>query len=318
MADWSTFIQTGKYAGIAFDFVSVHDETARVVDRQKQPGRDGVHLVDRARDGRQWDILAVFVEDDYPDTYRELKKAIDDGGIREFIHPIDGKFKALVTRAGSDHNADDSTDSCTMQLHVEEHTEQTTGPTVTSTSVAARANALRNKALGILNLVSLFGAAIDALPNISKTLAATAESIAADATSAAALASDTADVLEQTGSDLSAIEVQANANAVLADIESVVSRISDCTFNGNAVPEQYDLLQGLTVTASATADLATAVSAGKPALTTFQVDADIPLLLWCHAKYGDSSRVDEVLALNPWIADPLLVPRGSTVTAYAE
>lgn len=318
MAGWDTFIQTGKYGGLAFDFVSVHDETARVVDRQSQPGRDGVALSDRARDGRAWDILGVFVEEDYPDTYRALKKIIDEGGIREFIHPIDGKFKALVTRAGSDHNADDSIDSCTMQLHVEEHTEQTLGPSVSATSTAARANSVRSKVLAVLNTISLFGAAIDALPGITKTLAATAESIVADATAAVNLAADTADTLEQTGDDLSAIEVQAAANGTLADIDAVVASISDCTFNGTAVPEQYDMLKGLIDTAKAMADLATAIAAGKPALTTFQVDAEISLLLWCHEEYGDSTRALEVFNLNPWMADPLLIPAGSTVTAYAK
>lgn len=317
MAQWETFIQTGSYGGLVFDFVSVHDEGGRVVDRQSQPGRDGVHLQDRAREGRAFDILAVFVEEDYPNKYYDLLKLIEEGGIREFVHPIRGKFKALITRYGSEHNADDSTDSCTMQLHVEEHTEQQIGPTITATSIAARANAVRAKVLDILNLVSLFAAAIDALPGLSKTLTGTAESIAADVTSVANLATDTATSLEETAADLSALEIQASANSVLADTDATVARISDCTFNSTALPEQYDMLQALINMAAAMADLATALAAGKPALTTFQIDADISLMVWAHEKYIDSTRADEVFALNPWISDPLVLPAGSTVTAYA-
>jgi prophage DNA circulation protein len=64
-------------------------------------------------------------------------------------------------------------------------------------------------------------------------------------------------------------------------------------------------------------ELADAVATGLPVLTTYTVEADTTLLAWAHATYGDSSRADEVLALNPWISDPLLLLAGSEVRAYA-
>jgi prophage DNA circulation protein len=70
--------------------------------------------------------------------------------------------------------------------------------------------------------------------------------------------------------------------------------------------------------AVATRAQAEAVAAGKPQLRTFQVAADISLLAWAHARYSDSSRAAEVLALNPGIVDPLVIVAGTELLAYAE
>lgn len=317
MADWSDFIQTGSYKGIAFDFVSTQDELGRVVDRQQIPGRDGVQLVDRAREGRVFDVVAIFVEDDYPDLMNKLLDAIDAGGIGEFVHPIFGSFQAMVTHAAVSHSADDSIDSATVQLRIDEHTPAQVGPTATKTSTAAKSSWTRSKAIDVLNAVTFFAGAADAIPGITATAAAAVAKLGSDATAAANLASSAADSLEQDGDTMSAIEVQATTNSTLSAIDAVVQSISSCVTVSTPIPEQYDLMQALIVMATSLEDLATVVAAGKPALTQYQVDADIPLLSWVHAKYGDSSRADEVLALNQWITDPLLIPAGSLVTAYA-
>ena len=163
MANWSTFIQNASYKGIVFDCVTTQDEYARVVDRQSIPYRDGVQLDDRAREGYVGDLLAIFVEDDYPDLMFKLVDAINAGGIQEFVHPIHGKMKALVTRAQLSHDANDSNDSATMALHVEEHTEVSKGPQPVRTTISARASAVRDKVLSVLNAITLIGTAVDAL-----------------------------------------------------------------------------------------------------------------------------------------------------------
>lgn len=321
MADWSTFIQTGSYDGIAFDFVSTQDEHARIYDRQTMPNRDGAFIEDRARDGLVFDILAIFVEDDYPDVMNKLIANIDAGGIKTFVHPIFGSFKALVTRAIVSHNADDAIDSATVQLHVEEHTEKAAGLKSTKTSIAAKASAVRDGVLAALNTITLFGAAIDLLANAPGTVSSADQAVVdqavSDGTVACTLASAAADAFEQSADEMSADEVQAQASGVLTKCAAVADSLSSFTVGDTPVPEQYDYVQALVALAAQIEDLATTAAAGRPALTRYTVEADTSLIMWVYAKYGDSSRVDEVLALNPWIADPLLLLAGSEVTAYA-
>lgn len=321
MAGWSDFIQTGSYAGIAFDFVSTQDEHSRVFDRQQIPNRDGVFLEDRAADGRTTDVLAIFVEDDYPDVMNQLIAAIDAGGVREFVHPIWGKTKALITRASAAHNADESIDSATMQLHVEEHTESAQGPRATRTSIAAKAGALRDGVLAVFNAITIFAAAVDALEAAGTTLSGAQQAVVdqaiADGTAAANLSADAANAFEQSADTMSADEVQAQTNGALTKCDAVSQGLSSFTTAAAPLPEQYDFAQAVVELAAQVSDLARTAAAGKPALTTYTVEADTTLLAWCHAKYGDSSRAGEVLALNSWISDPLLLPRGSEVTAYA-
>lgn len=319
---WSTTVQTGSYDGLAFDFVSTQDEIASVVDRQQMPNRNGVFLEKRANEGRVFDVLGIFVEGDYPDVMNRLIDKINNATEpKTFVHPIFGSFKALVTRASISHSADDAIDSATIQLHVEEHTAQAQGPTAVKTSLAARASATRAAVDAALTTVTQFAAAVDAIGSASANVSAAQQSIVdqavANATVATTLAADAADSFEADASEMSADEVQAQANAVLAQCNAVVVAISSFTIGTTPVPEQYDLSQAMVTLAATTSAMAIAAAAGLPSLTTYTVDADVPLLVWVFGKYGDSSRADEVLALNPWINDPLLLPAGAEVTAYA-
>lgn len=321
MAGWSDFIQTGSYGGVAFDFVETQDERSRVVDRQEMPNRDGRFLEDRAREGRVTDAVAIFVEDDYPGVMNDLIAKIDAGGVQEFVHPIWGKTKALITRSLTTHNADDSIDSATMQLHIEEHTEGAQGVVATRNSIAAKAGALRDGVLAVVNAITIFAAAVDALEAAGTTLSGAQQAIVdqaiADGNAAAELAGGAADTFDQNGDEMSADEVQAQANGVLTKCDAVVSAISAFTTASQPLPEQYDFSQAIIALAAQTNDLADAVAINLPTLTVYTVEADTTLLAWVHAKYGDSSRAGQVLALNPWISDPLLLPAGAEVTAYA-
>ncbi len=131
------------------------------------------------------------------------------------------------------------------------------------------------------------------------------------ATSAAGDASAAADDLETNADQLSVADVQSRVNSVLSELNGVSNMIDNYT----ALPT-YTLGANVNALAAALGRLGSSIIEAKPPLITDTVAADAPLLTLAHAWYGDSSRAAELAQLNP-IADPLLVPLGTTLRRYA-
>lgn len=318
MSRWEDFIQEGSFRGIRFDFVSAREQHVNVLDVRKYPGRDGASVQKRARDPLRISVMAVFIEEDYPAQLWRLSEALDDGTPGELVHPIHGTIKASCESHEVAHDAEEA-DSGTITITFIEHTEQAALVFQDRPSVAGKANETRADAADTTT------AANNYLENTLSTLQDTMSNAVALGSSAYAAAYNTtqaciaaanaaasvADTLEADGDTMSALEIQALSNQALSALDVQVKALAD--YETEAA---YELSRQLLNTAAALGELAKLFISQKPPLMVYVVDADISLLAWVHARYQDSSRAAEVLALNV-IPDPLLIPAGTSLRAYA-
>lgn len=294
MSTWDDILQVGKYGGVTFDFVSTRDEHSNDLDVQKFPNKPGQRIQARARNGVRIDVMAIFIEDDYPATMNKLIKQLDDGGVpKELVHPVFGTLQAACSRFTVNHDIEDAADSATVQISFEEHTDDN-GLTQATDTTPARANAVRSAAADVLVALSAFSAA--------------SESLQSEITSAMSSVSAIADTLESTGESLSVLQIQASVNGVLALVESPIEQVKDYDST-----EKYELAAALLVSASTLSDFANDLIQARPPLSVFAVAADTNLLALAFDLGQDP---DELLALNS-IPDPSLIPAGFKLSAYA-
>lgn len=316
---WEEFLNEGSYKGVKFDFVSTRDQGGNILDAQAMPGRPGVFIEPRTRKELRFEIMAVFIEDDYPDAMFSLLDKLIDPTPGEFIHPVHGKIQVAADNYTVTHDADDA-DSGNIQITFIEHTPTSKDSVFDATNtVAGKASETRSNADDVNTnsaswtdkiLHDIADGASDAVAYASMAYAS-AVNTARMCTEAAAMASEAADMLEVDGDSMGAAEIQSLINGVLTRIDEAVRAMADY-----ATEEAYNLSRALLMTAASLDDLGNALLMAKPPLIVEMVAADIPLLIYAHAKYGDSSRADELLALNDF-ADPLLVPAGMLVRRYA-
>lgn len=317
MGFWEEKIQEGSYDGVRFDFVRTTHDHENELDVQSFNNRNGGPVKFRGRRHLRFDILAIVIEDDYPDVMINLLEKVDAGQPKEFVDPIFGSFKAVVERAQVQHDADDAANAATIQLTVIEHTDEDAQPA--KKSAPAKANETRGRAAEVhvasedysdAVLVQLEEAASLAVALASQSYVA-ARQIADEADDAATTAAACADVLEADGDILSSVAIQAQINGSLSGIDAVLVQIADYTF-----AEAEELAAALLATAAALRETGAIILNTKPPIVERTVEADICLLALVHAIHGDSSRVDELLTLNSF-ADPLLVLAGTKVRHYA-
>ncbi len=295
---WSDILQEGSFGGVKFDFVSVRDEHSNDTDQQRLPGRPGTKVVPRTRNGNRYEVLAIFIDDDYPEKMNNLIAQLDDGGVvKKLVHPIFGEVNASCERFSVSHDAEDGCDSGTITITFIEDNDANLGPTTTLLTTPAMANAVRTQAEVTLAALAAFGDA-------------TTVQIAAVRT-AVALAISIADQFDAIKADVSSIAIEATANAGLTKIDAAIVLVADYE-----TTEQYDLGAALQALASELRELTETLLEARPTLTEHVVVADTNLLALVFAVYGSSDRVEEVMALNS-IPDPSLIPVGFRLKFYA-
>lgn len=301
MATWADILQEGKFDGVRFDFVSARDEGGNTLDKQEFPNKAGTFVQGRARVGRRFSVLAIFIEDDYPATMNALLEKLENGGTpKEFVHPVRGAFMAACEHFTLSHDVEDAADSATIQIEFVEHTDGAQGPKAVTNTTPARANAVRSAINDVLVALSAFEEATE-VQNNPYILQVTAAQNAA---------SGIADSLEADGDNLSALDIQKQANATLATIDIAVAAGADYD-----TAESYDLGAAVLAMSAAVSVMSQELIEAKPPLQVFTVRADTNLLAFVHDLYGASDRADEVLALNA-IADPSLILAGTKLQAY--
>lgn len=301
---WSDILQVGSFDGVVFDFVRATFEGGNTLDQQTFPNRAGTFIQGRARNGRRFEIMGIFIEDDYPDTMNRLIAKLENGGNPvEFVDPVFGSFKASCDHFVVTHDVEEAADSATIQITIIEHTEGNVGTVGAKNTTPARANAVRSRATDALVALSAFQEALDVQSN----------PYVIQVEGAINAASSIADSLEATGDELSALDVQKQGNATLAVIETAIATGADYDS-----AEAYDLGAAMLAMSSSVSGLVQDLIDAKPPLQTYPVLADTNLLAWAHGKYGDSSRAEEVLSLNSF-PDPTLIPAGfpGGIKAYA-
>lgn len=304
-ATWEDILQVGKFDGVAFDFVRATVDGGNTLDQQAFPNKAGTFIQGRARNGRKFTVLGIFIEDDYPDTMTALLAKLENGGVpKEFVDPVFGSFQASCDTFQVTHDAEDAADSATIQINFVEHTDGATGPLAVTNTTPARANATRSCVTDVLVALSAFQEATE-IQNNAYVL---------EVQGAMNAASSIADTFEADEDNLSALDIQKQANAALATIELAVEAGSDYD-----TAEAYDLGAAVLAMSTAVSSMAQDLIEAKPPLNSYPIVADTNLLAFAHDLYGDSSRADEVLALNN-IPDPSLIPAGfpGGIKAYGE
>lgn len=297
--EWDDILQEGSFGGVKFDFVSVRDGGSNDIDEQKFRGKSGGKIDPRGRNSARWDILAVFIEDDYPEKMYDLVNQLDDGGkVKEFVHPIFGSRQASCATFTVNHDAEDARDSCTVQISLVESIDEEVDLVPRTNTTPARANAVRSLMEEVLAALSAFEAALE-VQNQPAVLAVMG---------AVNAFSGIVDSLEATGEDLSNVAIQASANGGLAKADEAIALIADYEST-----EQYNLSAALLEMSHALADMAQGLVEQRPPLSTFTVSADTNLLQLAHDLGADA---EELLALNSF-PDPSLIAAGFKVLAYA-
>lgn len=300
---WSDILQVGSFDGVVFDFVRATLEGGNTLDQQQYPNRSGTFIQGRARNGRRFQIMGVFIEDDYPDTMNQLIAKLENGGTPvDFVDPVFGTFKASCDHFVVNHDIEEAADSATIEITILEHTEGNVGTAGVKNTTPARANAVRSRVTDTLVALSAFQEATEVQNN----------TYVLQVEGAMNAASSIADSLEATGDELSALDVQKQGNDTLATVDVAVAAGADYDS-----AEAYDLGAAVLAMSSAVAGLVQDLIDAKPPLQVYVIPADTNLLAFAHDLYGDSSRADEVLALNN-IPDPSLIPAGFRMSAYAE
>ncbi len=298
--EWSEILQEGSFGGVKFDFVSVRDDYSNDTDQQKFPGAKGTKIIARGRNSARHEILAVIIEDDYPDKMYDLINQLDDGGqVKAFVHPIFGETRAACERFTVNHDAEDARDSCTISITLVEDLIEDLDLVSRTNTTPAQANAVRSLADDTTAELDTFQESLDT-PDVDIGLAV------ADAVSASVAIADT---LEATFEDLSTLAIQTTANGGLTKCDEAIALLDDYTST-----EQYDLAAALREMASALRDMAQALIEARPPLSVLAIAADTNLLALAHALGDDP---EELLALNSF-PDPSLIPAGFKIMRYAD
>lgn len=297
---WDDMLQEGSFGGVAFDFVSAKDEHSNDIDEQKFPGRPGTRIEPRGRAGKTIDVLAIFIEDDYPETMNDLIAQLDDGGtVKKLVHPIFGKLNAACKRFTVNHDIEDARDSATITISFVEDNDAEAGPEAVTNTTPAKANEVRSIGDTVLTALTAFQNALD-VQNSEIGLAVTG---------AVNAASSIADSLEADFDNLSTLEVQATTNGGLAKCDAAAALLADYE-----ITEQYDLAAAVLEMARALRDLASVIIEQRPPLSTFTVPATTNLLALAHDLGADP---EELLTLNSF-PDPSEILAGFKVLAYAD
>jgi prophage DNA circulation protein len=303
---WEDSLLEGSFDGVVFDFVSVKDDHSNDIDEQRFPGRAGSFLSPRARNARRWDIMAVFIEDDYPDNtatdrgMSKLEAALDNGGApKKFVHPVEGSFMAAPGHFTVMHDAEDR-DSGTIQIQLIEHTDGAAGPTKTAKTTPAQANRVASLGFKVLEALSAFQEAVDFV---------TTNDYVVQVQGAVAAATSVASSLEASFDELSTQAIAAMTSGAISAVDEALETLADFE-----TTEQYDLSATLSAMAGALTELANDLIEQRPTLQEFPVTADTSLLSWAHDFGYDPN---EILSLNSF-PDPLLIPAGFKVVAYAQ
>lgn len=297
---WDEILQEGSFGGVTFDFVSAKDDHANDLDEQKFPNRPGTRVVPRGRVGTTIDVMAIFIEDDYPEKMNDLIAQLDDGGVvKKLVHPVFGTINAACKRFTVTHDIEDARDSGSVTITFVEDNDEEAGPRAVTSTTPARANQVRTLGDSVLVALSTFQAALE-IQNSEIGLAVTG---------AVNAASSIADSLEADFANLSVIEIQATTNGGLAKCDAATVLLADYE-----TTEQYDLAAALLEMAHALRALAQDLIDQRPPLSVYVVPATTNLLSLAHALGADA---EELLALNS-IPDPSSIVAGSKVRAYVE
>ncbi len=298
-------LQTGKWKGLEFDFISLDDDHSFELDILRFPNRHGAAVRQRASNELRIDVAALFFEDAWPTKLDDFLRVTYEGAIGELVHPVFGRLTAAVERMRIRHDAEDAIDAAAVQISFVEHRDEAVGPFEQQTTAAAHGAAARSWADKIVAFAGTFKTVLATLEDPSLAL----QEVPTDALDAALAIRSCADALDQ--SSITVLDVQTQVNGASAKCDAIVQVIANYE-----TPEARDLGYALIGGADALAAMGTSIIEAKPPLQILEVVADTNILALAHGLYGDSSRADELMTLNTF-DDPMAIPRGFRLRHYA-
>lgn len=133
---WVDALHQASFGGVEFDCLTTRDSIARAVARRLYPRRDGGDLQDMGAEPRMTVVQAIFFErepidgeDWFQSSRNHLERfaafyaATQKGVAQDFVHPLTGRYLALVEDLHFDASADEEDTVLVDCTFVEDRTE---------------------------------------------------------------------------------------------------------------------------------------------------------------------------------------------------
>jgi prophage DNA circulation protein len=313
---WKKKLQVARFAGMPLDLLSISDEGGIRIAEQTEHGRDGARLEKGGAKPRRSTAQIIFF--DRPPTSREL--VVEDhltrlqrflrlaaAGAAEFVHPIDGPYRAVIEGVRRQASGDER-NKVVLDIAIWEDTDdgddlpgQSTAvtflPAASTASYAATADAL------IAALLADDGAGVS-----DELAAAIGELDDSDLTTRV-----TETVATWQGDpNITSTQIASEADALSAELAASNDAIEDSDdLAGLDLVVELNLLQD---SMRAAVD---ELLARRPATVTEVLPVTQPLFAALFIAYGNHDQVlalfDEVASSN-FLYDPLLVEAGTTLS----
>lgn len=108
---WSTDLQDASYRGVLFECASIKDAVSKSQAAHQAPYSNKATIEDLGKDPRRITLNAIITGENYKGELDNLRIALDETGIGELIHPIDGLCNASVLSYSVDYDAE-NVDTC--------------------------------------------------------------------------------------------------------------------------------------------------------------------------------------------------------------
>lgn len=278
---WEEELFDASFDGIAIHLLDIDDDLSRTTIRHEYPNTDGAHVVDTGAAPRTCDCSVVFMDDEQGTSIEHAKRllAAFDGEAKLFVHPIHGSWMAKPEGVHLRANASER-DYMTMQVTFVED-----GVDVTREDLAASPSARAS--------------VDDAAAELTRRAPTTTgeDAIAA------------ADSWESP--TVSAQQINRDLSHLANQIQQETDRLELAADVAN-----YPTIRAYQLLHNNLRNLAAAVIASRPKLTSYTVPVSGPVLAVAQQLYGGRAaieRADELLELNS-LPDPAWIPEGTVLT----
>lgn len=291
-----------SFDGVRFDVLDTTVSQSPNVAAHVYPKRDGANLEEMGREPWACSMSIVFFdrapqpgEDtplrDYKDRFIDFENLVAEGGVRTLVHPYVGAVRVQVT--SFDHSASGEIEG--IQASVSFMEEISEDP-VFAVGAGATATA------GSQEVLASVVAANDALDS---------EGLASDTTDDAYTAAQKWEF----DPDLSTRQVHAEMSSINNRLNDELSAFeTGYGISSHPIMKQFMLLQYNMRRA------ANAFTSETNRIVKLNITEPLPLRIIASRFYGalnSTTRVQELIDLNPNLSHPALVPAGSVINAYA-
>jgi prophage DNA circulation protein len=295
--------------GEAFSFgqLALHGSLQQINDTDEQDvavhrplKRDGAMVEGMGWNARRFEANVVCVGQDFRAQVTRIRDAIRKKSLDVLVHPIHGRVTARCVRITGGLNIPSEVNSATLTLSFIESGIDPQADATASQGVSSKAQALTENLAALDLFMDIYTGAESAFEDLQGRVNEyidAAQTVAGDPSSALRA---TLNILPD--------QIATSAGAVIAAIEADDAATEDV--------DRFDAVTAADLVYAATLDLADALAANQSPTMRYTVPAPMSYLTVATVLYGVDglARADEILADNPSITTPHLIPGGTVIT----